>query len=125
MPSNLSAAIERMRHRMRNWDRDAWRDFLLMEARMRELEEWKREREAEPLTVRGIIANMPCWLFADKIADWLQENGFDGLWNEDGEPHCGCGGDDLFCGEGCPQPDCMPAYRHKDGMYYLEEEPHV
>jgi len=41
------------------------------------------------------------------LRDWLQENGYNGLWND--EP-CGCGVDDLApCGE--TPLDCMPGHK--------------
>jgi hypothetical protein len=79
----------------------------------------------EPLTVARIVAGDLIHLIDfDALHIWLEEHEYDGLWNETGEPHCGCDLDD-FCPCGCPQPDCRPAYRHSDGMMYLEDEKDV
>ena len=82
--------------------------------------------EREPLTLARIVAeDLTHLIDLDALHIWLEEHEYDGLWNENGEPHCGCSLDDLFCGDGCPYPDCRPAYRHKDGMMYLEDEKDV
>lgn len=53
----------------------------------------------------------------EKIREWLKKEGYDGLWHEDGEPHCGCILDDFApCGEG-PLEDCVAAHKREDGMY--------
>lgn len=76
----------------------------------------------EPLTVRSIVAdNIDVSLFTGHIRVWLEDHEYDGLFREDGNDTCGCNLDD-FCPCGTPQPDCRPAYRHKDGCMYLEEE---
>jgi hypothetical protein len=81
--------------------------------------------EREPLTVARIVAeDLTHLIDLDALHIWLEEHEYDGLWNETGEPHCGCDLDD-FCPCGCPQPDCRPAYRHSDGMMYLEDEKDV
>ena len=43
------------------------------------------------------------------VATWLKENGYDGLYDEDGE--CGCwAGDELMPCEGFAE-HCMPGYK--------------
>ena len=42
------------------------------------------------------------------VREYLEKNGFDGLFNEDA---CGCLKDDLFPCEN-PEEDCIPGYRH-------------
>jgi hypothetical protein len=79
----------------------------------------------EPLTVARILgvlclADDPYYFMA-LTKKWLEEHGWDGLWHEDGEPHCGCSLDD-FAPCGCPQPDCVAAFKHRDGNMYLEPE---
>ena len=52
-----------------------------------------------------------------KIRQWLKDNGFDGLWNDEGDPHCGCTLDDFApCGDG-PCKDCVAAHKRDDGMH--------
>ena len=54
------------------------------------------------------------------VKDWLKDNGFDGLyWADDftGEETCGCDLDDFApCGD--MSPNCITAYRHKNGLMY-------
>lgn len=78
----------------------------------------------EPLTVRSIVDKIGYRSLKDRIWDWLAVHEYQGLYCKDGNDTCGCNLDD-FCPCGCPQPDCRPAYRHKDGMMYLEDEKDV
>jgi hypothetical protein len=80
--------------------------------------------EREPLTVRSIVDKIGYRSLKDRIWDWLAVHEYQGLYCKDGNDTCGCDLDD-FCPCGCPQPDCRPAYRHSDGMMYLEDEKDV
>jgi len=44
----------------------------------------------------------------DIIRKYLIENGYTGLCHIDTE--CGCGLDELYCTEYCPNKECEPAY---------------
>jgi hypothetical protein len=78
--------------------------------------------EREPLTVARIVAGDLIHLIDfDALHIWLEEHEYDGLWNETGEPHCGCSLDDFCPDYDCPQPDCRPAFKHSDGMMYVEK----
>lgn len=53
------------------------------------------------------------------IEAYLAEHGYDGLC--DPEEECGCGIRDLRPAD-CDCSNCMPAYRHRDGLFYPERE---
>jgi hypothetical protein len=59
---------------------------------------------------------------AQIVKDYLENHGYDGLFCEmPFEGNCGCSKDDLFpCGRIFEL--CQPAYKHKDGNFYLEKE---
>ena len=46
---------------------------------------------------------------ADIVEAYLKKNGYDGLWNEDGE--CACLLEDLFPCEAIHVDDCHPGYK--------------
>jgi hypothetical protein len=51
------------------------------------------------------------------LADYLRQNGCDGLYNDESDPPCGCHLSDLIpCGE--PYEKCVAARRGDDGMMY-------
>lgn len=62
------------------------------------------------------------------IEAWLREHGYDGLvrLEDDAEDDCGCGLDHFApCGgidSGGMTHRCQAAYRHADGLFYLDRE---
>ena len=48
---------------------------------------------------------------------WLLRNGYDGLYNELGDPHCGCTLRDFRPCEYDPEHGCVPAHAHGDWLY--------
>jgi hypothetical protein len=59
------------------------------------------------------------------IKEYLERNGFDGLWSED---DCGCENSDLFPCEGeygSGIPDCKPGYKSKCPEDCGEHEWHI
>lgn len=59
---------------------------------------------------------------ADMVQVFLEENGYDGLWNSDME--CACLMNDLCPGCECPDNECEPGYR-KDCDCEEEHQFHV
>ena len=55
------------------------------------------------------------------VKKYLQENGYDGLYFDDGDEKCGCALDDF---EPCCEmwQECQAAYKHSDDFFRLEKE---